>query len=542
MKKFYTALCAMAAASMAFADGQQVPNGGFEEAWTDCKPWTSNKNSKTQGQTPESWCISNVIGTGTLGKTTVGEKTEGYNSDNAVKLFVGTTMGNNIPGYITLGTSWSTSTGTGSNKDGGTFGGKEWSSRPDALSFMYKRVKGSDTNNSAVIAYLWKGTYTQANVPGNIIVVGSTTKVNMENRDRNILDIETSQGGDITKSEGAERIAVINTSIADAAEDWTNFEFPFAYETESTPTMMNIIIAADDYFTTTPKKGNELTIDDVKYLYYSRLNEITVNGTAVADFAPDTYEYAIDAEMPANDAIAYTALGNSGTSAVAVNRDEANNTITLVCSNAQGEDKDGLSEHSYTLKFKAAETPEEPAGDAVTYDGTLTIDLSKAFNDPEQVINLTDQKLYITPTGEGKCTVSILNLKLDPTDDSSSIGDIIVPNISVKEENGVKSYDGTGHVALMDNVIEADAVISGTEDANGAIKLLINVSWASENDIVVTFNGAQEGTLGINGVELEENAPAEYYDMRGIRHNADSLAPGLYIKRQGSKATKVVVK
>ena len=39
----------------------------------------------------------------------------------------------------------------------------------------------------------------------------------------------------------------------------------------------------------------------------------------------------------------------------------------------------------------------------------------------------------------------------------------------------------------------------------------------------------------------ENNAPAEYYNMNGIRVNPKSLTPGIYIKRQGNKSYKIVI-
>ena len=90
---------------------QQLPNSGFEEEWINCVPWTSLDNTTVQGTEPEGWCVSNVIGMGGLGATTVGSKVEGYNSETAVKL---TNMANQymksqiIPAYLNLGTSWST--------------------------------------------------------------------------------------------------------------------------------------------------------------------------------------------------------------------------------------------------------------------------------------------------------------------------------------------------------------------------------------------------------------------------------------------------
>lgn len=49
---------------------------------------------------------------------------------------------------------------------------------------------------------------------------------------------------------------------------------------------------------------------------------------------------------------------------------------------------------------------------------------------------------------------------------------------------------------------------------------------------------------GINGVTVveNENAPVEYYNLQGMRINNVENNPGLYIRKQGDKATKVYVK
>ena len=54
----------------------------------------------------------------------------------------------------------------------------------------------------------------------------------------------------------------------------------------------------------------------------------------------------------------------------------------------------------------------------------------------------------------------------------------------------------------------------------------------------VTF---EKSTQGVADIELGEEAPAEYYNLQGVRMNGE-LTPGLYIRRQGNKATKVIVK
>ncbi len=40
----------------------------------------------------------------------------------------------------------------------------------------------------------------------------------------------------------------------------------------------------------------------------------------------------------------------------------------------------------------------------------------------------------------------------------------------------------------------------------------------------------------------DTEAPVLYYDLRGIRVNPENLVPGIYIRRQGSKATKILIK
>jgi hypothetical protein len=54
---------------------------------------------------------------------------------------------------------------------------------------------------------------------------------------------------------------------------------------------------------------------------------------------------------------------------------------------------------------------------------------------------------------------------------------------------------------------------------------------------------ATTSTTGVESVavEADENAPVEYYNINGVRIS-EPTAAGLYIKRQGNKATKVVVK
>lgn len=445
---------------------QQLPNAGFEEDWGDCIPWTSTNNGTKKGSTPKPWTISHVIGISGLGKTEVGGQTEGYDSDYAVCLrntansFSSSQI---VPGYVTLGTTWSTSGTSGFtpiNKDGGTFGGIEFTDRPTAISFRYKRTLASSesTEQATVVAYLWKGTYTQKNVPGNIVMGDGTTTVDMVDRDRNILDMETTLGGEVTKTDDAECIAKINYAITGTADEWTECTIPFEYLSESTPEKINVIFCAGDYFSTSPVKNNELYIDDVKLIY----------------------------------------------------------------------------------------AQEEDPAEVDKYPGTLTIDMGDGTITDEPVAATVE----IQYTGDNQCTISLpdFTLALDSDSEPINLGDIVVYNVTVTPGSTEAKYEGEVKGLLLYNeMITADATVSGTIDNKGNAHFTINVLWTNANmPIYVEFNGTGKpgyGTSGVSAIDTDEaDAVAEYYTIGGVRVNAGNLTPGIYIVRKGSNVSKIVVR
>lgn len=46
----------------------------------------------------------------------------------------------------------------------------------------------------------------------------------------------------------------------------------------------------------------------------------------------------------------------------------------------------------------------------------------------------------------------------------------------------------------------------------------------------------------VEGIAVDAAAPVEYYNLQGVRVNAENLTPGIYVRRQGKVATKVIVK
>lgn len=47
---------------------------------------------------------------------------------------------------------------------------------------------------------------------------------------------------------------------------------------------------------------------------------------------------------------------------------------------------------------------------------------------------------------------------------------------------------------------------------------------------------------GIADIEADEQAPAEYFNLQGVRVDSENLTPGIYIRRQGSKTAKVLIR
>lgn len=332
-------------------------DGGFDGEWGKCVPWNSKGNTKEVGTQPSFWNISNVYAGLKTYNREVGTSITGFNNyGKAVKLSNSEAAGQKIPAYFTLGTPWSTATDFGKkNADGGSFGGLQFGLKPDAMSFDYQRDNSNGKENATVIAYIWKGNWTQTNVPGNVAITGSPKTCTMVNRDRNVLGNETSATlGDPAKpSEGAKLIAKLEQSISESTKGtWKSMTIPFTYNDKTAvPEYINVIFAANDYFGDRNGivAGNSLTIDNVKLVYYHALNSLTYNDTPVANFDEGTTEYTLNGKLAEDfDKVKFTIKGAGATYDVA--KDEANNVATIT---VKGNDYDVYpsSKTVYTIKF-----------------------------------------------------------------------------------------------------------------------------------------------------------------------------------------------
>lgn len=123
------------------------------------------------------------------------------------------------------------------------------------------------------------------------------------------------------------------------------------------------------------------------------------------------------------------------------------------------------------------------------------------------------------------------------------------------------TYDGTG----VTTVAEADANAGVTFESTAAgllVKfndgqyLMFNGTKFIKADYgeavvqaegetltpVIVFMSSSNVSTGVETVEFDENAEAQYFNLNGVQVKAENLTPGLYIVRQGNKVSKQVIR
>lgn len=300
MKKFITLI--ILSAICLGAKAQQI-NGDFS-TWEKCYPWVAGNyiTKEAVGSQPQGWHASNVYGVDGLGQndrfiTQVSGHKDGYTGVQIQNVYVGAkissflSFGSWAPGYLSLGTPWNTSKGI-KEKDGGCFGGMSFVYKPDAISFNYKFSKRK--SKASFVGYLWKGTWTQTNVPSSTTSGLTPANATITDRDVCVLgkyDASKHKGDTPTSTADAKLIASYETYVESSVENWTACEIPFTYvDDDATPEKINIIFSSADYFSTTGAGTDNasvndtrdvLTIDDVKLIYYHSLTSCTYDGQEV---------------------------------------------------------------------------------------------------------------------------------------------------------------------------------------------------------------------------------------------------------------------
>lgn len=384
MKKILSATCAMMLASAGMmANAQQLPNVGFDEGWENCGKtrsfaamviWGSGIEDRTRpGIEPIDWNGSSVNQDAVVEDIKVElvkrEYKDEAEKDSYVSMFnaeVGAFgINSQAPGYITLGTPWVAADSNLDNCDGGTYGGVSFYDKPDAIVGDYYRVDENIEESSHIIAYLWNGTYT------SLIGKVNDAKDKQNNVDRAILKnaAALSTGNLVASCD----YTFNSTKTTGGEKGWQTIEVPLFYEANKEgvedpgdPNMMNVIISAGDYWNRKNLTDNtKLNVDNVRFVYYSRLKSLKLNGVAIEGFSPDVYEYTVEGDFitngvnledyelmspftSANTDIQVDQNGNPEYAEITVGRYDEDGGLL----GGEYKDVDGQTSHTYRINFK----------------------------------------------------------------------------------------------------------------------------------------------------------------------------------------------
>lgn len=570
--RFYSISCAclFALAGMT-AHAQELTNGTFDGDWVDCKP----DGQTAVGTQPDGWMASNVYKMVIVKVPLVFQDTDRAEATDDTKhsvrmenKFAGFgKLGATAPGYITTGTSWAygdvaatMNPNLEDTSDGGSFGGVAFTHKPDAISLWMKRTHGTEKPNekASVIFYSWKGK-TSSNVRTGLSTDNPANVIVMENRDKDVLGMPNDSV--VTKSDDFELVAKSENYIEGDITEWTQKVFPIEYTSDAAPEMMNIILASSDYFNRSELgEENTFTVDDVQFIYRSKLESLTVGGEAVDGFDPDTYEYDMEgSELPAVADVIAVGDGQSAEVEVAVDEDAAQVIITVT---NVGADEDGETSHVYTLQYEQSSV----IGETVNYNGKLTV----VMND-RPLVNGASETIEITDNGNGNCVFALRDFSIGGV---LQLGDIVVDVVKTQDGDNFSYAGSVTDMSLNNGAIMCDVEIAGTEQANGYITMQITVKWypsypdkTSSTPINVTFEGWREGSgsaiedpVAEDEVKVYSTSGAvvvngytgivQVYNVTGSLvknvqvdgYSTIDLRDGIYFVRTGKKAHKVIVR
>ena len=525
MKRLFTLL--LGATFGCGIQAQYLPNTGFE-AWKEVcgSSYQSSKSGKSggaegfrqrPGTEPMDWNGSSVnqkVWAFFYSQEkqeeliTQGVSRNGTKSVVLTNKFVGVgNIGSNAPAFITFGTPWDYAVSTIEQCDGGVYGGTNFTFRPDAIRGWYKRTPSTEGNENAhIIAYLWKGTYSSG-------IKSHTTNDIKEDVDRVVMGKESGTANGTL-------IASCDYGFATTTNnDWQEIIVPLNYEKgqENTiPEKMNVIISSADYWTRANIKDQSiLEVDDVQYLYYSQLAELSYDGKSIDGFSKDKYEYTITADY---DESKLSAKADGIGAIVEKSYDEETHKLTIT---VKGNDISANTEnfHTYTLEFKQAE--EQIPLESTDYSGFLTVTVNGNSADSQ----ITTIRLI--KNTDASYSFALDNFILGAGEDAMPIGNILLKNLTVSEDGKTFTANQTIQITEGDKegvtswfgpqLGDVPVVLSATKNGNN-MTADIDIDMTSTIGQIIKVSFAPE--LVINGTTTLEVTGGGLYNVTLSRNFA----------------------
>lgn len=493
-------LTALLAAGGLTASAQNLPNGDFQQWKTTCgKSDQTSPNfgsapaglATRPGIEPQDWNGSNVFQkVANVKAKSDALVTRQGNAENFYVRLVCTKVGAfgikaEAPAFINFGTPWVYAVLNKNDCDGGVYGGMSFSYRPDAIKGRYKRTPAATKEKARIIAYLWSGTF-KSSIPS-----GKSTRM-QDDVDRAIMGRVSGVTGD------GKLVASCDYGFETTKNnDWEEIIVPIDYKrTDVVPTKMNIIISSDDYWNRANMVENStLEVDDVQFVYYHALKNVTYNGKPIEVKENESQFYipiSPDETFDLNK-LKYDKVGVGATVEAPV-YDAAKNTVTIT---VKGNDFDKNDKSVTTYVFTIVkEQTNFTDGISVKIEGSGTFPISDATI---QLVKELDGsysfqlKNFSLGQGEGSLpvgTIRIKNLTID--------GNHITAKQTINIENGDDATVEEWMAPVLQNVpVELDATRNGDKLVAkifiGFYTMNIHVLFAPTVDI--------DGTTDVKAIE-----------------------------------------
>ena len=397
-------LALVASSSVAQAQTYQLPNVGFENWGTGKSLFTSENTLRDRpGEEPTGWSSQNTKFVGANRKSFCTKQT-GNSTYAKLNNKRGGCTAAIVPynSTLTVGSSWYTvgiysavinyegannACGKAMDKyaQNGVYGGVDFVGKPDALAGSFMSESRNNGESCHVIAYLWSGTFSadvpaqlKCNESGGLVNKTHTGVINtwmtLENEGHAFMSQMPSWTGrdqsNICKNLSYGNLIAYVDYSRNTTFGWEDLVLEFTYNDNTTiPEKTNVILAScDPWDGQKAVENNSFAADDVRYVYYSRLSDLKVDGTTIEGFDPNTFDYVFYSEnpvLPTVDQISYSLMSNSALTSnkhAKVERDEANMAITITVTNdnsianAEAYDIDGKTSHTYTIRYRKVET------------------------------------------------------------------------------------------------------------------------------------------------------------------------------------------
>lgn len=188
-------------------------------------------------------------------------------------------------------------------------------------------------------------------------------------------------------------------------------------------------------------------------------------------------------------------------------------------------------EESGTLTFKAGDLSQTVALSAITVANEGTEENPLTVADVLAMNSLNAGPFYVTGTIGDKSAANAIDGVLQTANPAAS-------NIIFKD-----AADNMIAVALVSgsttrttlNIVNNPTNVNQTVIVKGTLQNYFGIPGVKDTEYISGLS-----TTGIADIVADENAPVEYFNLQGIR--VDNPENGLYIRRQGNKVTKVIVK